>query len=413
MFLRCAFVVALAFSSISRIASASDVERCPESSALYRSVETKVFPNDGSRNQKMSIFYFLTAPYDQAKPVLVYLNGGPGDYTMPANAWTHPDYNVVYVHHRGAGCSKVLSDYRPRYLEPYFSIDYAVADLEEVRKDLLGPDGRWFVYGISYGGILAQAYALKNAAHIEGLILDSTFYGSSQITFAREQLFDLFFLEDSSIHQQLQAVLTKYPEVRIEALRIAAYSSNYKLRAVYLPQLLQDLADSPSLTDAQALLERLRTPLYPKVGMAREITCREMWDFPLNDPRDEYYLPGFNDDCRAFKDFRAPFDYSEGLSALNVRTMIWGGKYDPITPLESMKRMNQWIPGSLLWANQFAGHGLIREKRDCAERLLSLFAHRASDAQIKTVMDSDLCQSPPAIDPSEAHQGLAFPPLSF
>ncbi len=62
------------------------------------------------------------------------------------------------------------------------------------------------------------------------------------------------------------------------------------------------------------LLQRFRPPIYPKVGMAREITCREMWDFPLNDPRDEYYLPGFTIDCLAFKDFRSPFDFSSAWS---------------------------------------------------------------------------------------------------
>lgn len=152
----------------------------------------------------MNIFYFLAEPYDQSKPVLAYLNGGPGDYTMPPNAKPHPDYNVVYVHHRGVGCSKVLGDYRPRYVEPYFAMEYAAADLEEVRKDLLGPNGKWFVYGISYGGMLAQTYALKNSSHMEGLVLDSTFYASNQITFARNQFLDLFFPSGSAMQLKLQ-----------------------------------------------------------------------------------------------------------------------------------------------------------------------------------------------------------------
>ncbi len=80
---------------------------------------------------------------------------------MPGKAWSHEEYNVVYFHHRGVGCSKPLGDIRPSYREPFYSIDHAVEDLEEIRMDLLGLQGRWFVYGISYGGILAQAYALK------------------------------------------------------------------------------------------------------------------------------------------------------------------------------------------------------------------------------------------------------------
>ncbi len=386
---------------------------CPQPDDQHRYIETKTFPNEPSRPQKMGIFYFLTSPFNNSKPTLVYLNGGPGDYSMPGKAWMHDDYNVVYMHHRGVGCSKALGDIRPTYREPFNSIDHAAEDLDEVRKHLLGEDGRWFVYGISYGGILAQAYALKHADYIEGLVLDSTFYSANQITVARDQFFDLFFPAGDPITVNLNRLFTKYPDVRVEVLRIAVYSNSFLLRAIYFPRLVEDLINAPTQAHALAFLEQFKTPLYPRVGMAREITCREMWDFPDNDSREEYYLPGFTVDCLAFKEFRSPFDFSSQLSNLNVKTMIWGGKYDPVASLASMKHMNALIPGSLLLENQFAGHGIIREKPECAKRLLSLFHSSSTNSEITNVMASGICQSAPEVDDLKLSGGFKFNMSSF
>lgn len=397
MFKKITLPIISATLALSQLAQSAEAERCPAPTETRRYVETKVFPDAAARPESMSIFYFLAEPVDAAKPFLVYLSGGPGDYMMPAQALPHAGFNVVYVHHRGLGCSRVLSDYRPRYTEPYFSMAYAAADLDEVRKDLLGPSGKWFVYGISYGGMLAQTYALKYPDAVSGLILDSTFYGSSQITAARDRFLPLFFPEGSEAQLQLEAAVHQYPEVRTDILRLAAYSTTYQVRTVYLPMLLKDVAAAPSLAEAEAILAEVRTPLYPMVGMAREITCRELWDYPQEGSNNTFYFPGFDDDCRSFKDFRAPFDTSAGLRDLHVRTMLWSGQYDPVTPSASMQRMQEWIQGSLLWTNLFAGHGLIREKPACAESLLELFAREASDSEIRRVMDAALCQSPPPV----------------
>ncbi|HIJ66415.1 MAG TPA: alpha/beta fold hydrolase [Candidatus Hydrogenedentes bacterium] len=96
---------------------------------------------------------------------LVLLHGGPG----ATHHCFHPYFShaadfakVVYYDQRGCG----LSEYKEG--EGY-SIDQAVDDLDKLRK-ALGID-KWVVLGHSYGGLLAQCYAVKYPERLAGLVL--------------------------------------------------------------------------------------------------------------------------------------------------------------------------------------------------------------------------------------------------
>ncbi len=97
---------------------------------------------------------------------LVLINGGPGG----THHYFHPWFSratdfarVIYYDQRGCG----LSDRAPG-AEGY-SVDQAVADLDALREGL-GLE-RWAVLGYSYGGFLAQYYALRHPERVSGLVL--------------------------------------------------------------------------------------------------------------------------------------------------------------------------------------------------------------------------------------------------
>ena len=97
---------------------------------------------------------------------LVLLHGGPGGthhcfHHSFARASTFA--RVVYYDQRGCG----QSGYVPG--ETGYAIDQAVADLDAVRGSL-GAD-TWVVLGYSYGGLLAQCYAVKHPDRVSGLVL--------------------------------------------------------------------------------------------------------------------------------------------------------------------------------------------------------------------------------------------------
>lgn len=105
-------------------------------------------------------------------PPLFILHGGPGsthDYFLP---WLLPlakDRRLVFIDERGSGRSQQLADPKG------YTLDAMADDVEAVRVALdLGPVD---LLGHSFGGILAQAVAIRYPASVRRLILAST--GSS------------------------------------------------------------------------------------------------------------------------------------------------------------------------------------------------------------------------------------------
>lgn len=77
-------------------------------------------------------------------------------------------HTVIYYDYRGRGRSGPLSDYR----EISFKTD--VADLESLREEL-GHE-RIRIYGFSYGGLVAQAYALAHPGRVDRMVLANTLH---------------------------------------------------------------------------------------------------------------------------------------------------------------------------------------------------------------------------------------------
>lgn len=101
----------------------------------------------------------------QGMPI-VLLHGGPEcthQYFHPSCSRLAQCARVIYYDRRGCG----QSSYTPG--PDGYTIDEAVNDLEQLRKTL--KIDRWVVLGSSFGGFLAQCYAVKYPDHFAGLIL--------------------------------------------------------------------------------------------------------------------------------------------------------------------------------------------------------------------------------------------------
>ena len=97
---------------------------------------------------------------------LVLINGGPGGTHHGFHPWfgLAKDFaRVVYYDQRGCG----LSDYQAG--KGGYSVEQATDDLEAIRKAL--KIEKWVVLGYSYGGFLAQYYALRYPGSVAGIIL--------------------------------------------------------------------------------------------------------------------------------------------------------------------------------------------------------------------------------------------------
>lgn len=133
---------------------------------------------------------------------LLLLAGGPASSHLtfhPCFSALADESQVIYLDYRGRG----KSDRPERWEDITFEQD--IADVEGVREAL--GLGRLHLYGFSYGGMVAQAYALRYPERVGKLILANTVHSA-----------EMWQKNHENINRELA---NQYPEVweQIEALR--------------------------------------------------------------------------------------------------------------------------------------------------------------------------------------------------
>jgi proline iminopeptidase len=115
---------------------------------------------------------------------LVVVHGGPGadhTYFLPYLLPLARNHRLIFIDERGSGRSQRLQD------PSLYTVEAMVEDVEDVRVAL--NLGKISLLGHSYGGVLAQAYALKYQQNLSHLILNSTFPSTREMNavLAREK----------------------------------------------------------------------------------------------------------------------------------------------------------------------------------------------------------------------------------
>ena len=165
-------IIALAFVASSNTATApSHAQSTP---AVYPQQE-------GFVDAHGVLIYYIT--FGEGSP-LVVVHGGPGadhTYFLPYLLPLARTHRLVFIDERGSGNSQRLQDVS------LYTVENMVEDVEAVRQAL--NLGKISLLGHSYGGVLAQAYALKYQQNLSHLILNSTFPSTRQMNevLAREK----------------------------------------------------------------------------------------------------------------------------------------------------------------------------------------------------------------------------------
>ena len=111
--------------------------------------------------------------FGNGEPLMI-VHGGPGashDYFLPYLLPLARHNRLIFIDERGSGRSEKLDDVKK------YTVDNMVEDVEAVRSAL--GLGKMNLLGHSFGGVLAQAYALKYQGNLSHLILCSTFASTS------------------------------------------------------------------------------------------------------------------------------------------------------------------------------------------------------------------------------------------
>lgn len=253
----------------------------------------------------------------RAKPTLLLLHGGPGfDHSIykPAFSALADVAQVVYLDHRGNGRS-----------DPSTSADWNLAQwADDVRGfcDAL-EIARPIVYGASFGGMVALAYATRHPAHPAKLIVVSTEAAGRSHLERRVALFERL----------------GGPEVGALARRRFVDGHN-----------------DAAMLDAWV---RLAFPVYTRSPRDPDRAKRAIRRDEL---REWFSRPGGE---------VWTFDLFPALARIACPTLVMGGEDDPMLPIECQQDIAAALPAHLVRFERFAGcgHGVVA---DAPERAMAV-----------------------------------------
>ncbi len=252
---------------------------------------------------------------------LMIVHGGPGashDYFLPYLLPLARHNRVIFIDERGSGRSQKLED------ASGYTVENMVEDVEAVRRAL--GLGKISLLGHSYGGALAQAYALKYQKNLTHLILASTWSSTVELN-------KVFVRMKEKMPAELRARIDK---MEAEGLyghgfdyQKNRYTNDYMAAAWgegYFPYVFQNRPD-PNYDPAAA--GNMSWDLY-----------REMWG-----SHGEFVVDGN----------LKSVEYTERLASIKVPTLILVGDHDECDP-SLAEAMHARIAGSKIVVFPKTGH---------------------------------------------------------
>jgi proline iminopeptidase len=278
--------------------------------------------------------------FGKGDPLLI-VHGGPGathDYFLPYLLPLARTNRLIFIDERGSGRSQKIENVSD------YTVENMVEDVEAVRKEL--NLGKISLLGHSYGGVLAQAYALKYQENLSHLILCSTFHSTNKM---------------NEVFKKMLGKMTPELRMRIEKMENEGlfghgkdfeknrYTSEYMIASWgegYFPYLYQNHPD----------------PNYDPVanGNTAWDLYREMWG-----SHGEFIIDGN----------LKSVEYTDKLSTIKVPTLITAGDNDECDPSLS-KEMNSLIAGSKLVIFPKSGHMTFVDQPSLFNSTINEFLHQ-------------------------------------
>jgi pimeloyl-ACP methyl ester carboxylesterase len=254
-------------------------------------------------------------------PTLVLLHGGPGvDHSLykPAFSALTDVAQVVYLDHRGNG--------RSDYSSPdSWNLAQWADDVAAFCKvvGIVHP----FVYGASFGGMVAMAYAIRHPTHPGGLILVSTTAQAASHAEAKMAMF-----------------------TRLGGEAVGALARRRFLDGDTSPEVLR-------------LWLEMAVPLYQRTPYDPATTKR----FVLNREATAWFNRP-NGEGRSF-------NFLTQLAGVRCPTLVMSGTLDPMTPIECQRDIAQALPSSVLTYREFegCGHGVVPDAPEEALTIVRSF----------------------------------------
>ena len=262
---------------------------------------------------------------------LILISGGPGD----SHGIFHPFFSRLADQHRliyfdAFGVGK--SDRAKSRKEYTFARD--VEDLEGLRKAL--GLSKIDILGQSYGGMVAQAYALKYPESVRRLILADTFYSGKMWQTNNDNC-------NNEIRNQFPEVWARLQKMRAQGLRSSAPEHQREYYGVPLGLFY--------FHDAS------KAKLLPKVDSNQDV----------------YYAIAGDDADFAIGGDIAGLDFRADLRRLKMPILVLAGRFDRVSIPQYAIEYKRYLPQAQFVIMEHSGHFSFIEEPDETESVLGEF----------------------------------------
>ena len=248
---------------------------------------------------------------------LFFIAGGPGGthYGLRDFDTLSSDFQLVYFDGFGRGKSDTA------FVVTEYSLDGDIEDLEGLRKAM--GFNKINILGHSYGGVVAQGYAVKYSQNVDHLILANSFHS-----------YLMWQANDDNCNHEIK---TNYPEVWADLMKIRAegnISSDIEHQELYGKIPYGFLYGY----NPENFGKRKRKP-YPN---------------PMNTAL-YYQMVGRDGDFLVGNDI-GNFDYRKDLKNLTMPVLIYGGRYDRVAVPAEMVKFKEYCPQAKFIMFEKSGH---------------------------------------------------------
>ena len=288
--------------------------------AKTKSASANVYPiRDGFVDAHGVLIYYWEI--GRGAPLMI-VHGGPGashDYFLPYLLPLARHNRLIFIDERGSGKSEKLDDVSQ------YTVENMVEDCEAVRQAL--GLGKISLLGHSYGGVVAQAYALKYQKNLSRLILGSTFASTRELNDALAKMKAAMPSDDREKLDSLEKAGLFGKGLPYERGRYPDEYAKLAWGIGYFPYLYQRHPNPNA------------DPLTDNTSTAWDL-YREMWG-----SHGEFIVDGN----------LKSVEYVDRLATIKVPTLIIAGDHDESDPVMS-KEMHEKIAGSKLVILPESGH---------------------------------------------------------
>ena len=263
---------------------------------------------------------------------VILIPGGPGN----SHTYFHPWFSDLAKHHKviyldafGRGKSDRAKD------STEYTFKRDVEDIEGLRKAL--KIEKWSVLGHSYGGMVAQEYALKYPGSINKLILSNSFYSG-----------EMWQANDDNCNYEIKNQFPEAWEI-LQKVRSEGYNSSSPehMTSYYIPSGLLYFYDASNAN-------------------------KMSWDNLIMNFQVYYTLVGYDGDFIIGGDI-AKLDFRRKLKNLKMPMLIIEGRYDRVAIPRWSLKFKEYAPQAKFVMFEKSGHNPYIEEEEKYFQLLNEF----------------------------------------